>query len=368
MSERDQNYLKDELYALIQTDPTIFEFLQAGSLDGIWYWDLGDQAQEWMSPRFWETFGYDPAEKEHLASEWQGMIHPEDLALAIENVQKHIADPDYPYDQVVRYTHQDGSTVWVRCRGLVIRDADGAPRRMLGAHTDITALKQAEEALVEKVLDLQNYTRILSHDFKPPLRQLHGFSALLAEELGEDLSDDAKMYLSVIQSSVLRMDALMTSVLSLARASSAALSRETFPLKLAADAALAALAVEESGAVITWDPLPEVEGDLTLLTQLFQNLIGNALKYTESDAPGIAITAEETDSGWIFGVRDDGIGVEPRFAERVFEPFERLHGRERYPGSGVGLSICSRVVARHGGRIWVESEAGQGAHFKFTLK
>ncbi|MBU6955753.1 ATP-binding protein [Hahella sp. HN01] len=135
-----KHYLQSELYSLLKSDDSIFEFIQAGSLDGIWYWDLEKPENEWMSDRFWTTFGYDPAEKQHLASEWQDMIFPEDLAVAYENFKKHCADPKHAYDQIVRYKHHDGSTVWVRCRGLAIRNESGAPVRMLGAHTNVTAM------------------------------------------------------------------------------------------------------------------------------------------------------------------------------------------------------------------------------------
>ncbi len=121
--------------------------MQNSSLDGIWYWDLEFPDNEWMSPSFWETLGYDPAEKKHLASEWQNLIHPEDLKKALDNFEAHCRDPKYPYNQIVRYRHKNGSTVWVRCRGIVIRDVDGKPLRMLGAHNDITELKKTQEEL-----------------------------------------------------------------------------------------------------------------------------------------------------------------------------------------------------------------------------
>lgn len=141
------HYLKDELYTLVQKDSSIFEFLLSGSLDGVWYWDLEHPEHEWMSPQFWISLGYDPEEKQHRTSEWQNLIHPDDLKVAIDNFQKHCADPDHPYDQVVRYRHKDGSTVWVRCRGIAIRDETGRPIRMLGAHNDLTKEKRAEEEL-----------------------------------------------------------------------------------------------------------------------------------------------------------------------------------------------------------------------------
>ncbi|WP_028829869.1 sensor domain-containing diguanylate cyclase [Proteocatella sphenisci] len=140
-------YLKNELYNLVKNDTNIFEFIQSGSLDGIWYWDLENPEMEWMSPKFWETLGYNPDEKKHLASEWQDIIFQEDLKLAIENFGKHCADSNHPYDQIVRYKHKNGSTVWIRCRGLAIRDKNGKAIRMLGAHTDITDLKEKEKEI-----------------------------------------------------------------------------------------------------------------------------------------------------------------------------------------------------------------------------
>lgn len=143
----DEHYLKQELYSLLKLNDSLFEFLQTGSLDGVWYWDLETQKDEWMSPRFWEVLGYDPAERKHLASEWQDLIFQDDLMLAIDNFNKHCADASHPYDQVVRYRHRNGATVWVRCRGVAIRDETGRPIRMLGVHTDLTEQKKAEEGL-----------------------------------------------------------------------------------------------------------------------------------------------------------------------------------------------------------------------------
>lgn len=139
------NYLKKELYELVQTDPMIFEFIQSGLLDGLWYWDLEQPENEWMSPKFWETLGYNPEGKAHLAKEWQDLVFEEDLEIAVDMFHKHCQDAHYPYDQVVRYFHRDGSTVWMRCRGLAIRDASGQPKRMLGANTNITDLKVVEK-------------------------------------------------------------------------------------------------------------------------------------------------------------------------------------------------------------------------------
>ncbi len=143
------HYLKNELYALIREDESIFEFIQKGFLDGIWYWDLLKPENEWMSPRFWEIFGYDPEEMPHSPDAWQDIINQDDLKVAIENFNKHCEDPNHPYDQIVRYRHKDGSIVWIRCRGIAIRDDSGKPLRMLGAHTDITKSMEQKTALAE---------------------------------------------------------------------------------------------------------------------------------------------------------------------------------------------------------------------------
>lgn len=148
----EENYLKKELYELLKNDPLIFDFIQDAFLDGIWYWDLEKPENEWMSGKFWETFGYDPTTKQHLASEWQEMIVPEDLLLAQKNFEKHLKDPSYPYDQVVRYRHKDGSTVWIRCRGIALYNHDGNATRLLGAHTNMTAVMNRQQELVKEHL------------------------------------------------------------------------------------------------------------------------------------------------------------------------------------------------------------------------
>ncbi|UXI04681.1 sensor domain-containing diguanylate cyclase [Photobacterium sp. TY1-4] len=195
MSKDNEHYLKTELYTLIKQETEIFEFLQAGSLDGLWYWDLEKPDHEWMSPKFWTLLGYDPAEKQHLAAEWQDLIFPEDLQVAINNFEQHCQDPLHPYDQMVRYRHKNGSTVWVRCRGIAIRDPSGKPIRMLGAHNDVTALKQTEEALRQKNLELEQLA------LRDPLTSLYNrqaFSELLEKELARSIRYQTPFSVAVI--------------------------------------------------------------------------------------------------------------------------------------------------------------------------
>jgi PAS domain S-box-containing protein len=167
--ELSEHYLKNELYELIKTDSRVFDFIQEGSLDGMWYWNIENIEDEWLSPKFWEVLGYDPKDKPHLSSAWKDIIFKDDLKAATKNFKLHLQDPKHPYDQIVRYKHKNGSTVWIRCRGIAIRDAFGNPTRMLGAHVDITDLKQKEAAFIEseerfKIMHNASFGGIAVHD------------------------------------------------------------------------------------------------------------------------------------------------------------------------------------------------------------
>ena len=155
---KDQHYLKEELYDLVKSDNTIFDFIQESSTDGIWYWDLDKPEEEWMSPKFWSVLGYDYKEMPHNPSAWQNIINPEDLKMANELFIEHCKNPEIPYHQTIRYTHKNGSIVWIRCRGLAIRDKDGKPIRMLGSHQNVTEYVNSEEKFNKNVA-LLNYTQ-----------------------------------------------------------------------------------------------------------------------------------------------------------------------------------------------------------------
>ncbi len=146
MQEKD-HYLKIELYEGFSENTQVFDFLQEAVLDGVWYWDLEQPENEWMSDKFWQTLGYDPNTKAHLSSEWKTLIHPNDLVHVELNFKKHLEDAEYPFDQLVRYTHRNGSVVWVRCRGFAIRESSGKPVRMLGAHTNVTPLMHSHQSI-----------------------------------------------------------------------------------------------------------------------------------------------------------------------------------------------------------------------------
>ncbi|MCX5758937.1 MAG: ATP-binding protein, partial [Candidatus Hydrogenedentes bacterium] len=230
-------------------------------------------------------------------------------------------------------------------------------------------LEEAIEELRRRNRELDEFTYVSSHDLQEPLRQLVSFSALLRRDAGSSLSERALKDLEFITSCARRMQTLVQDLLALSRAGRAGMNRAVISLDRCVDRALDALQerIRETGATIARTHLPVVEGDELLLTQLYQNLIGNALKFAGGKAPAVCITVEETAGRCVLGVRDAGIGIAPQYAEQIFAPFKRLHARGEYEGSGIGLAICRRVVERHHGQIWVESELGSGAHFRFTL-
>ena len=264
-----------------------------------------------------------------------------------------------------------------------VKGPDGKTFAVSVVSKNITELKRAGEMLTERSAQLErtnrrlvslnteldDFTHMASHDLQEPLRSLITFSDMLGKDLGHSLPERAAEDLNFITDAAKRMQALIRDLLALARASRAPQKREIVSLDLCADLALEALAVrmKETGAQITRDTLPEVWGDATLLTQLYQNLIGNALKFNLDQRPIIRLTFEEKNGDPIFGVKDNGIGIEAKHAEQIFQPFRRLHSRAKYEGSGIGLAICQKIVERHGGKIWVESQKGKGAHFRFTI-
>ncbi len=254
---------------------------------------------------------------------------------------------------------------------------DFAPGLHLSILRDVTERKLAEEALAHHAAelrrsnaDLQQFAYITSHDLQEPLRAIISFSQMLKLRYGSQLGADAEEFLGYIVSGAYRMNDLIDSLLSYSRLVNVE-SMPFVPVSLSVAVQWATMnlhtVIQETGTQVTSDVLPIVLADQAQLVQLFQNLIGNAIKYRKPDEPSrVEITAEAGDKEWVVCVRDNGIGIHPDHAERIFGVFKRLHGKE-IPGTGIGLAICKRIVEKHGGRIWVESQSGEGSRFYFTL-
>jgi light-regulated signal transduction histidine kinase (bacteriophytochrome) len=216
---------------------------------------------------------------------------------------------------------------------------------------------------------LEQFAYVASHDLQEPLRGVAGMAELLQQRYQDQLDSRADEYIGHMVEGTHRMQTLINDLLSYSR-----IGRRGEPIQATeAEAALQAslenlnLAIQEYGASITNEDLPTVQADPTQLIQLFQNLIGNALKFRAERPPQIHVGVTDAGDFWQFSVQDNGIGIEPQYFERVFQVFQRLHTRREYKGTGIGLAICKKIVERHGGRIWVESEVGQGTTFYFTL-
>lgn len=231
------------------------------------------------------------------------------------------------------------------------------------------ALAAKAEELVRSNTELQHFAYIASHDLQEPLRMVASYVQLLARRYKAKLDADANEFIDFAVDGATRMQALINALLEYSRIGTKGKPFQPAACEKILQIALKNLevALRESGAMVTHDPLPEVLGDATQLAQLFQNLIANAIKFRGDKPPAVHIWAERTGKDWCFGFRDNGIGIDPQFSERIFVIFQRLHSKEEYPGTGIGLALCKKIVERHGGRIWVQSEPGQGATFHFTI-
>ncbi|HZG39282.1 MAG TPA: ATP-binding protein [Nodosilinea sp.] len=228
---------------------------------------------------------------------------------------------------------------------------------------------QQRQELARSNEELQQFAYIASHDLQEPLRMVTSYLQILERRYQGRLDPDADDFIQFAVDGALRMRTLINDLLTYSRVGTRGQAFELTSCRLAVDSAIAnlQLAIEESGAVVTYGDLPQLRADPTQLTQLFQNLISNAVKF-RSEAPcRVTIEASQKADAWLFAVQDNGVGLDPQYAERIFVIFQRLNNRLDYPGTGIGLAVCKKIVERHGGNIWVQSEPGQGATFYFTL-
>jgi PAS domain S-box-containing protein len=272
------------------------------------------------------------------------------------------------------HRHKDGHAFPVEISTSVI--SLNGRELVMGIDRDITERRRLEKEAADRAEDLarsnqelEQFAYVASHDLQEPLRIVAGYAQLLTKRYRGTLGQDADEFIEYMVDGVRRMQELIDALLQYSRVGRKGREMAAVDLDVAFDDAMANLraAIEESQARVTRDDLPDVVADRLQLAQLFQNLIGNALKFKGEEPPAVHVGAERHNGEWILEVRDNGIGIEPQYVDRIFDIFERLHSRERYDGTGIGLSICKKIVERHGGRIWVESDAGHGSAFRFTI-
>lgn len=264
-----------------------------------------------------------------------------------------------------------GRMRWIRSSAKTLNAADGTPKSFYSVSIDMTAQKRIEDTLRSANEDLNRFAYAAAHDLREPLRNVGVNTEMLAELLSAPLEQippgRVKRLQSTITDGVRRMDRLLADLLEYSQAGEDAADAPIADFNVALDQAITNLreTIAASGAVITAATLPKLRARESELVSVFQNLISNAMKYRRSEAPRIVITADRRPTEWLISVQDNGIGIEPEYTRLIFGMFKRLHGRN-IPGTGIGLAICEKVITRHGGRIWVESEFGKGSTFKFT--
>ena len=295
---------------------------------------------------------------------------------ALADEQQIIRSGQPVIGKVERLTMRDGKQGWGSTTKLPWRDETGRIIGTFGLTRDITATKDAEEKLVEERnllarsnAELEQFAYVASHDLQEPLRAVASCVQLLKKRYEGKLDARAEEFITHAVDGTKRMQALITDLLAYSRVGTHIHPFEPTACDTVLAEALANLsvAIQESGAVVQHDPLPTLLADASQLGQVFQNLIGNALKFRSERPPEVRITARREAGAWLFAVSDNGIGIEPQYFDRIFRVFQRLHTRTRYPGTGIGLAICKKIVERHGGSIWIESQPDQGSTFYFTL-
>lgn len=301
------------------------------------------------------------------------LVAPRAMARAVRRALRY-GEP-VAVEADLRLPDQRVRPVWVRLH--VVRDLSGQPQLLEGFVADMTEQKVAAAQLADTMRDLERsngeleqFAYVASHDLQEPLRAVTSYLQLLQRRYGSRLDDDADTFIGFAVEGARRMQNLIQDLLAYSRVNTRGQELAATDLAVPWQEALANLELPraQTGAIITHDPLPTVPADGRQLIQLFQNLLGNALKFRRAgETPRVHLSVSAAADHWLLSVRDNGIGLDPGYAERVFVIFQRLHGRDEYPGTGIGLAICKRIVERHGGRIWVESAVGQGATFHFTL-
>jgi PAS domain S-box-containing protein len=335
---------------------------------------MKDRNYRWVSinENLARDFGFRP---EEVVGKADADLFSPELAAKYHADDVRIMDTGKTEDIEEKYI-QEGKETWVNTIKTPVRDASGVIVGVLGVFWDITERKRAGEALERIRVDLarsnkelEQFAYVASHDLQEPLRMVSSYTQLLAQKYEGQLDEKAKKYINYAVDGAVRMQRLINDLLTYSRIGTRGKPSELIDSHSVLGEALRNLAatIEENRAVITNEDLPMVRADESQLMQVFQNLIANAIKFRQEEIPRVHISVREQEHEWVFSVKDNGIGIDPKYSGRLFVIFQRLHTKEEYPGTGIGLAVCKRIVERHGGRIWFESELGKGTTFYFTI-
>ncbi len=399
ITERKQ--IQDEL----QRSRERFDLAIRGTEDGIWDWDIRTN-ENYYSPRFEALLGYETSTVVQNYGSFESLLHPDDKMRVMESIRRH-CEMHEPYQVEYRLKTKENSYRWFSAGGQAEWDDEGRATRMAGSIRDITErlekeqelqnytnevvqaradverqakeLQQRTDALTRSNKELEQFAYISSHDLQEPLRKIQAFGDRLNGKYGDVLGEQGQDYLDRMRASASRMQTLIQDLLAYSR-----LTREQpdfAPVALGSivDDVVADLEmrIERENGRIEYSELPTIDGDTTQMRQLFQNLISNALKFhVDGRPPIVSISCQNSDTSAVHSasdnfyeirVVDNGIGFDERYIDKIFAPFQRLHGRNEYEGTGIGLAVCQKIVERHGGKISVESTPGVGSTFIVSL-
>lgn len=331
---------------------------------------LPDGTVSFMNQYGLDFFGY---RKEEIIGKDVGMLVPEQestgrrLETLIPDITRHPEKYAHNENENIR---KNGERVWVIWSNKAVNDDNGSLREVLAVGNDITELKHSQKRLQESNRDLEQFAYVASHDLQEPLRMVASYTELLGRRYRDRLDERGIGYMKYIVDGANRMQRLIQDLLTFSRVGRRDMPRRLIGTERIIKEAISVLSemIRETGATVTHDPLPEVTANETGMAQLFQNLIGNAIKFRkENESPRIHISSKNTGFAWQFSVSDNGIGIDEKYFDKLFIIFQRLHSRDKYPGTGIGLAVSKKIVEAHGGQIWAESVPGEGATFYFTI-
>jgi PAS domain S-box-containing protein len=354
--------------------------------DAIWDWNLETNQVVRAGEGLEKLFGYDPAEADKYDNFWNERTHPDDFERWQQKLKDVASDPLANYwEDEYRFRKADGAYAIVYEKGYIIRNPSGKAIRIIGATQDITKLRENEnrlnelnehlqqnaKELADSNAELEQFAYVASHDLQEPLRMVTGFLTQLERKYSANIDDTGKKYINFAVDGAKRMRHIILDLLEFSRVGRKEGNMENLDLNylITEIKILFQKQIEEKKATISVEELPAIYAYKTPIRQVFQNLIGNALKYSKPGIPvKIHISVTELTDQWQFSVSDNGIGINEEYFDKIFVIFQRLHNKDEFSGTGIGLAVTKKVIENHGGKIWVTSEEGKGSTFYFTIK
>jgi PAS domain S-box-containing protein len=354
-----------------------FEFATKATSDVIWDWEIASD-KIYRSGHFFKLLGYEESDQIANNDFFRTIIHPQDIEQVTKNLDETLESPSVYWEQEFRVKKADESYAYINDKGYIIRNSEEQAIRMIGATEDISKRKEVEIELLKANQSLANaneelkvFAFLASHDMREPLRMISSFLSLLEKKYSVELDGKARQYISFAIDGAKRLTFLINDLLGYSKIGFDPNAVEKINTEDLIKEVIAVQVdlISESNAHIIIGELPDIVGIKTPIKILFQNLIGNALKYKKPDLePIIKISGSVKNDFLEFSIEDNGIGIETDYQEHIFGILNRLHSKEKYPGTGMGLAACRKIVGQHGGKIWTESTLGLGSKFLFSLK